>query len=71
VRVIQTTSENYWHGFPPFTWFVTPVITDVAVEYEPSPAELAKVAEASTYREQRAAERWEEDRSHVIPEPRR
>lgn len=40
VRVIQTDSENYWYGFPPFTWILTPVITDVAVEYEPSKQEI-------------------------------
>jgi hypothetical protein len=44
LRVIQTTSENYWYGFPPFTWIVTPVITEVAIEYQPSPIELARVA---------------------------
>ena len=40
VRVIQTTAENYWYGFPPFTWIVTPVITTIAIEYNPSPAEM-------------------------------
>jgi hypothetical protein len=40
VRVYQTTSENYWYGFPPFTWILTPVITDVAMEYRPSAEEL-------------------------------
>jgi hypothetical protein len=34
VRVIQAGSENYWYGFPPFTWIVTPVISTVAAEYE-------------------------------------
>ena len=41
LRVIQTSSENYWYGFPPFTWIVTPVVTDVGIEYEPSARELA------------------------------
>ena len=36
VRVIQSTSENYWYGFPPLTWILTPVVTNVAAEYEPS-----------------------------------
>ena len=36
VRIIQAEGENYWHGFPPFTWIFTPVITTVAVEYEPA-----------------------------------
>ena len=40
LRVIQTDSTNYWFGFPPFTWILTPVITDVAVEYQPSAQEL-------------------------------
>ncbi|HEX5050140.1 MAG TPA: hypothetical protein VFZ65_00080 [Planctomycetota bacterium] len=40
VRVIQTNAENYWYGFPPFTWVLTPVITDVAIEYTPSEEEL-------------------------------
>jgi hypothetical protein len=41
VRVIQSGSENYWYGFPPFTWFVTPVITTVTAEYEPSEEQFA------------------------------
>ena len=48
LRVIQTSSENYWYGFPPFTWILTPVITNVAVEYEPCAAELAAVEQAAT-----------------------
>ncbi|MCR9244009.1 MAG: hypothetical protein NXI31_03185 [bacterium] len=46
VRVFQTSSENYWYGFPPFTWVLTPVITDVSVEYRPSAGEKADVAKA-------------------------
>jgi hypothetical protein len=42
VRMIQSTSDNYWYGYPPFSWVLTPVITTVAADYEPSPAELAK-----------------------------
>ncbi len=41
VRVIETSNENYWYGFPPFTWLLTPVITTVNVEYRPSPQEIA------------------------------
>jgi len=48
LRVIQTSSENYWYGFPPFTWIFTPVITDVAVEYQPSPTEMAAAGTAGT-----------------------
>lgn len=36
VRVIESAAENYWYGFPPFTWFLTPVITTVTMEYEPT-----------------------------------
>ncbi|MFK7740156.1 MAG: hypothetical protein AB8H80_07515 [Planctomycetota bacterium] len=43
VRVIQSGSENYWYGWSPFTWIITPIVTDVAFEYEPSAAEFEKV----------------------------
>jgi hypothetical protein len=42
VRIIQSSSENYWYGFPPFTWILTPVITTVAADYEPSAQALAE-----------------------------
>ena len=42
VRVIESRGENYWYGFPPFTWIVTPVITTVTVEYEPPTDAWAK-----------------------------
>lgn len=35
VRIVQGSSENYWYGFPPFTWVVTPVVTTVSAEYKP------------------------------------
>jgi len=35
VRIVQGSSENYWYGFPPFTWFITPVVTTVTAEYKP------------------------------------
>jgi len=35
VRIVQGTSENYWYGFPPLTWIITPVITTVTAEYNP------------------------------------
>ena len=50
VRVIQSSSENYWYGFPPFTWVLTPVITDVALEYRPSAAEIAAAKAADAER---------------------
>ncbi len=42
VRMIETSTENYWYGYPPFSWVLTPVITTVTAEYEPSPDVLAK-----------------------------
>lgn len=36
VRMIESSSENYWYGFPPFTWILTPVVTTVSADYEPS-----------------------------------
>lgn len=72
LRVIQTSSENYWHGFPPFTWIFTPVITDVAVEYTPSAEELAQVQAEEKAADARAVARREEDHSDVVPDrPRR
>jgi hypothetical protein len=35
VRIVQGASENYWYGFPPFTWILTPVTTTVSAEYTP------------------------------------
>ena len=43
VRVIESSSENYWFGFPPLTWFLTPVVTTVTVEYEPAREEMARI----------------------------
>lgn len=42
VRLIETSSENYWYGFPPFTWILTPVITTVTADYQPSEEMLRK-----------------------------
>jgi hypothetical protein len=39
LRTIETGSENYWYGVPPLTWILTPVITTVSIEYQPSEAE--------------------------------
>jgi len=36
VRIVQGSNENYWYGFPPFTWILTPVLTTVAAEYTPN-----------------------------------
>lgn len=35
VSIVQADSENYWYGYPPFTWIITPVINTVAAEYRP------------------------------------
>ncbi len=40
IRIVQTDSENYWYGWSPFTWIVSPVIATVAAEYTPSPAQI-------------------------------
>lgn len=45
VRIVQGTTENYWYGFPPFTWGVTPVISTVSAEYRPSAEAVAEEAE--------------------------
>lgn len=71
VRVIQTSSEVYWYGLPPLTWFVTPVVTEVSVEYEPSAKEQAEAAAADRRLAERAAARSDEEKARVIPEPRR
>lgn len=39
-RMIETSNENYWYGFPPFTWILTPVITTVTADYQPSDSML-------------------------------
>jgi hypothetical protein len=71
LRVVQTASENYWYGLPPITWLLTPVVTDVSVEYEPSAAEQAEAAAADRRLAERAAARTDEEKARVIPEPRR
>ena len=35
VRVIQGNTENFWYGYPPFTWILTPVIGKVTAEFRP------------------------------------
>ncbi|MEM7168162.1 MAG: hypothetical protein AAF581_22130 [Planctomycetota bacterium] len=40
VRIVQADSENYWYGWSPLTWFVSPVVATVAAEYRPSAAEV-------------------------------
>ena len=67
VRVIQSGAENYWYGWSPFTWIITPVVTDVALEYEPSAAEVTKITEANAARTERHRERMDRDNSHIVP----
>jgi hypothetical protein len=40
VRIVQGSTENYWYGFPPLTWVLTPVVTTLNAEYVPSESEL-------------------------------
>lgn len=35
VRIVQGSTENYWYGFPPVTWILTPILSTVAAEYTP------------------------------------
>jgi hypothetical protein len=46
VRITQGDSENYWYGWPPITWIVTPVISTVAAEYYPSEEQYKKDQQA-------------------------
>ena len=36
IRIVQGDSENYFYGWPPFTWIVSPIVSTVAAEYYPS-----------------------------------
>ena len=70
VRVIQMGSENYWYGLSPFTWIITPIVTDLAIEYEPSAEEVARVTAAEEEFRKRHNVRRDQDNSHVIPNRR-
>lgn len=67
VRLVQTGAENYWYGWSPFTWIVTPVVTEVVIEYEPSAEALQAATEEATAQQQRHQTRARGDNSHVIP----
>lgn len=71
VRVVETESANYWYALPPITWFVSPVMGSVSIEYVPSAKALQAAAELERLQAERAAVRNQQDHSHVIPEPRR
>ena len=45
VRIVQGSTSNYWYGWSPFTWFVTPVVSTVSAEYRPSAEELQNTAQ--------------------------
>ncbi len=70
VRLVQTGTENYWYGWSPFTWIVTPVITTVVMEYEPSAAAVEAAELTNKARALRQAARARGDNSHVIPPKR-
>jgi len=70
VRLVQSVAENYWYGASPFTWIVTPVVTEVVMEYEPSAAAVEAAARQNAAQDQRSADRARGDNSHVIPRPR-
>jgi hypothetical protein len=71
VRVIESSSENYWHGFPPFTWFLTPVITEVTVEYRPSEQEIAEVMAAGKHPDDTPEQPPEQEKPNDPPKPAR
>lgn len=48
VRLIETSAENYWYGFPPFTWILTPVITTVTADFQPSQDILRQALDEET-----------------------
>ncbi|MBI5850142.1 MAG: hypothetical protein HZB39_03760 [Planctomycetes bacterium] len=56
VRIVQADSENYWYGWSPLTWIITPVVTSIDVEFEPSTEALAaaeRERQAQSARDQR------------------
>jgi hypothetical protein len=42
VRIVQAGSENYWYGWSPFTWIITPVVAEIAVDFQPSAESLER-----------------------------
>jgi len=58
VRIVQGGSENYWYGWPPFTWIVTPVISSVAAEYMPATSQYAKDQEEIRQIREEETGRW-------------
>lgn len=59
IRIVQGDSENYWYGWPPFTWVVTPVISTVSAEYEPKAGTYLKdQEEIANLEEEGGGARW-------------
>jgi hypothetical protein len=59
IRIVQGGSENYWYGWPPFTWILTPVISTVAAEYEPKASTYGKEqAEIAKQKAEGGDARW-------------
>lgn len=56
VTIVQGSGENYWYGFPPFTWVLTPVVSTLTAEYQPSREELIEVWMEDVRREREEAE---------------
>jgi hypothetical protein len=50
IRLIETSAENYWYGFPPFTWVLTPVITTITADYLPAKDMLQKALDEEAAR---------------------
>ncbi|MBK8976905.1 MAG: hypothetical protein IPM29_13380 [Planctomycetes bacterium] len=40
IRIVQGDTENYWYGWSPLTWIVTPVVSSLTAEYRPSAREI-------------------------------
>jgi hypothetical protein len=70
VRLVQSGSENYWYGWSPFTWVLTPVVTDVVIEYEPSKVALDAAMADNRAAAQRHRQRAQGDNTHIVPGPR-
>ncbi|MBL8756561.1 MAG: hypothetical protein JNK15_24920, partial [Planctomycetes bacterium] len=69
--VVETEGANYWYAIPPLTWFVSPVMGSVSIEFVPSAQALAVEAAEERVRTDKAAARRDADHGHVIPDARR
>lgn len=55
IQIVQGDSENYWYGFSPFTWIVSPVVSTLAAEYQPTEEQFRK--DCATRRAKRIEDR--------------